>query len=364
MCGGTDVIKQDGVFVCQSCGVKYSLEEAKKMMVEVTGGTVEVSNQTSFEKQLILLREEIEEWINEVETNGQMINDYTLHQEQFEQFLNMRRRLYKMREMEPENIYTAFYRIFLNPLSGEDYTAPCILGDFKFIYGYPEPMCVIIYDEEEYNTEYRKATYAEWINNVSGDSFFTNIEIFLGRCSDNNVSDFIDAFVQLFFICVAKNVGVLDDGGSHNKNGSIQAWLNSGHDIEKSFMNPSPSGKHFAIFSVKDNINEYLLPYLQERISSPYSPLLIDAIKKKISVLPTLEQLQLQFKQTAIEEKNKVQNGICPKCGNRLGAREEIFKNMRPGLFFRIGVRIRTGKQIPAHFYVKRCKSCGSQWNI
>jgi hypothetical protein len=37
MCGGTDVIKQDGVFVCQSCGVKYSLEDAKKMMVEVTG---------------------------------------------------------------------------------------------------------------------------------------------------------------------------------------------------------------------------------------------------------------------------------------------------------------------------------------
>jgi len=40
MCGSTDLIKQDGVFVCQSCGTKYSIEEAKKMMVE---GTVEVS---------------------------------------------------------------------------------------------------------------------------------------------------------------------------------------------------------------------------------------------------------------------------------------------------------------------------------
>lgn len=39
MCGGTDLIKEDSVFVCQSCGVKYSLEEAKKMMVE---GTVNV----------------------------------------------------------------------------------------------------------------------------------------------------------------------------------------------------------------------------------------------------------------------------------------------------------------------------------
>jgi tetratricopeptide (TPR) repeat protein len=52
MCGGTDVIKQDGVFVCQSCGVKYSPEEAKKMMVEVTvkhSGTVEVSGAATAE---------------------------------------------------------------------------------------------------------------------------------------------------------------------------------------------------------------------------------------------------------------------------------------------------------------------------
>ena len=40
MCGSNDLIKQDGVFVCQSCGCKYSVEEAKKLMVE---GTVEVT---------------------------------------------------------------------------------------------------------------------------------------------------------------------------------------------------------------------------------------------------------------------------------------------------------------------------------
>ena len=39
MCGSTNLIKEDGVFVCQSCGTKYSVEEAKKMMVE---GTVDV----------------------------------------------------------------------------------------------------------------------------------------------------------------------------------------------------------------------------------------------------------------------------------------------------------------------------------
>ncbi len=35
MCGGNDIIKQDGVFVCQNCGMKYSAEEAKKMMIEI-----------------------------------------------------------------------------------------------------------------------------------------------------------------------------------------------------------------------------------------------------------------------------------------------------------------------------------------
>ena len=34
MCGSNDMLKQDGVFVCQSCGIKYSVEEAKKMMIE------------------------------------------------------------------------------------------------------------------------------------------------------------------------------------------------------------------------------------------------------------------------------------------------------------------------------------------
>lgn len=39
MCGGNDLVKQDGVFVCQHCGTKYSVEEAKKLMIE---GPVEI----------------------------------------------------------------------------------------------------------------------------------------------------------------------------------------------------------------------------------------------------------------------------------------------------------------------------------
>ncbi len=35
MCGGTDFVKTDGFLVCQSCGIKYTIEEAKKIEVTV-----------------------------------------------------------------------------------------------------------------------------------------------------------------------------------------------------------------------------------------------------------------------------------------------------------------------------------------
>lgn len=58
MCGSTDLIKQDGVFVCQTCGCKYSVEEAKRMMIEgtvdVSGSTVKIDNTASIKNYLEL----------------------------------------------------------------------------------------------------------------------------------------------------------------------------------------------------------------------------------------------------------------------------------------------------------------------
>lgn len=55
MCGSTDLIKDGGVFVCQTCGCKYSVEEARKMMIEGTvdvRGTVQVDNSANVKKYL------------------------------------------------------------------------------------------------------------------------------------------------------------------------------------------------------------------------------------------------------------------------------------------------------------------------
>lgn len=81
MCGSTDLMKQDGVFVCQSCGCKYSVEEAKRMMIEGTvdvQGTVKVDNSAFVQKYLANARraydkedwEEVEKYYNMVEQNA------------------------------------------------------------------------------------------------------------------------------------------------------------------------------------------------------------------------------------------------------------------------------------------------------
>ena len=80
MCGSTDLMKDGGVFVCQTCGCKYSVEEARRMMVEGTvdvRGTVQVDNSAFVKKYLENARrakekedwEETEKYYNMVEQN-------------------------------------------------------------------------------------------------------------------------------------------------------------------------------------------------------------------------------------------------------------------------------------------------------
>ena len=81
MCSSNNLVKQDGVFVCQNCGTQYSVEEAKKMMIEGTvevQGTVKVDNSSFVEKYLANARralskrdwDETEKYYNMVEQNG------------------------------------------------------------------------------------------------------------------------------------------------------------------------------------------------------------------------------------------------------------------------------------------------------
>ena len=49
LCGSNDIVKMDGVFVCQHCGTKYSLEEAKKLL-----GTVQIDRSEEIRNTIIV----------------------------------------------------------------------------------------------------------------------------------------------------------------------------------------------------------------------------------------------------------------------------------------------------------------------
>ena len=80
MCGSNDLIKQDGLFVCQNCGTKYSPEEAKKMMVELDG-PVEVTGKVTISKNL----ETILKMADDAYKNGNYQEAYKYYTEYIEQ---------------------------------------------------------------------------------------------------------------------------------------------------------------------------------------------------------------------------------------------------------------------------------------
>lgn len=47
ICGNNNLIKQDGMFMCQSCGTKYSVEEVKNLIVEIGESPVTNANTTN-----------------------------------------------------------------------------------------------------------------------------------------------------------------------------------------------------------------------------------------------------------------------------------------------------------------------------
>lgn len=51
MCQSNDLVKQNGMYVCQHCGTKYSVEEARKLL-----GTVRIDKTEETEKLLVLAR--------------------------------------------------------------------------------------------------------------------------------------------------------------------------------------------------------------------------------------------------------------------------------------------------------------------
>ena len=54
MCGGTDLIKQDGAFVCQNCGMKYSDMEKDGMLLPLTRTEANYHHGLRYEDEVLI----------------------------------------------------------------------------------------------------------------------------------------------------------------------------------------------------------------------------------------------------------------------------------------------------------------------
>lgn len=196
MCGSTDLIKDDGVFVCQSCGCKYSVEEAKRMMIEGTvdiQGTVKVDNSAFVEKYLANARraKEKEDW------------------EETEKYYNM------VEQNDPNNIEAIFYSSYgkakMSLVDGDIYKRGAA---FKVLQN-----CISLVDDH-YDIRRREANEEAILSMgidlgkmVCSEFVFTEWKNGYGVVTKTNKSETIDMFSGLLdaFKQTMNNIRVVDD---------------------------------------------------------------------------------------------------------------------------------------------------------
>ena len=114
MCNSNDIQKQDGVYVCQMCGTKYSVEEAKKLL-----GSVTIDKSEETQKLLILARRARDE---QNSTNAEKYYGMVLQE-------------------DPDNWEAAFFQVYfqsiqckiMNIASAAYSVANCVEGVIKLI---------------------------------------------------------------------------------------------------------------------------------------------------------------------------------------------------------------------------------------
>ncbi len=107
MCGGTDIVKQDGVFVCQGCGMKYSAEDAKALMCDCAAGTQNAAGQSNEDK------------LNSLLTLARRARDC-------EDAVNAAKYYDMIQELDPDSWEALFYSVYFN-YADDSWTSKCTM---------------------------------------------------------------------------------------------------------------------------------------------------------------------------------------------------------------------------------------------
>lgn len=99
MCGGSELLKSGDFFVCESCGTKYSNEEAKKLLidtqVDVSGSVIKIDTSNELANLFVLARRSVE------------TSDYENGEKYFTQIL----------KSEPKNWEALFFQAFCKSMA-------------------------------------------------------------------------------------------------------------------------------------------------------------------------------------------------------------------------------------------------------
>lgn len=167
MCGSNNVIKQDGLFVCQACKTKYSIEEAKKMMF---GDVVEVEGTVKIDSSDELAN------LYELARRARETSDTTYALGYYEQIL-----------IKDPNSWEAQFCVGLYRLYNYDKINADILDDFKI----PLQSSVIVIKDKLTNDEEKTQALAFITNeliDISSEIFDINYEFLRKiRSSNNNI---------------------------------------------------------------------------------------------------------------------------------------------------------------------------------
>lgn len=159
MCDGRNLIKEAGFYVCQNCGTKYSVEEAKKLVVEISGPvqvdkTADLSNLKSLAVQSV---------------NNK---DYEKAQSYYEQILLI----------EPNNWEASFLSAVLNVANN-----PSKKSDLSIINKYAKSSLSIV------RTQYNQADHIQlinfilqWINVLEVAKYNSILERFVELCNSSS----------------------------------------------------------------------------------------------------------------------------------------------------------------------------------
>ncbi len=228
MCNGTEFVKEDGFFVCQFCGIKYSVEEAKKMMIEGTvdvQGTVKVDNSAFVEKYLTNARRayEKEDW------------------EEVEKYYNM------VEQNDPTNIEAIFYSAFgkaKTSLTSDDIYKR--QAAFKVL----QNSVSIIDDNYNMEKEPEQFVFLEKITNdiinMSFSSYvFTEWKDGYGNVTKTNKSETESLFVSLLdeYAVSLQNIIAKYELNQKSKIKSIYMWIIKLYEIQRDSLNLTAQGK-------------------------------------------------------------------------------------------------------------------------